>query len=274
MHRSPATPCGHSILPRSRHATLSVRNPHRCKSRLKGRGFWGQSHQLPRLEEARPFILSSSKGLRSVICSPWRVSGPSYRPEPGSVGKVYGLVGLQNVLLHSIKAGSASSGSRWLSACLRIGRWGCRGGYKREAMTQPSWIPFFFFIISSLSFLLNFNLDLEQKLGLGFASHTYPYLLLSLTLHTTSTSTSLYLKTSSLLYIHIPISSLINLFTQLYPRCLSLKPAIKLRLTLDLSPCLESKPLSSRSPTQRQSVVSPSRHHNVAPAPTPQLYHP
>lgn len=216
MHRSPATPCGHSILPRSRHATLSVRNPHRCKSRLKGRGFWGQSHQLPRLEEARPFILSSSKGLRSVICSPWRVSGPSYRPEPGSVGKVYGLVGLENVLLHSIKAGSASSGSRWLSACLRIGRWGgCRGGYKREAMALSSWIPFFFFIISSLSFLLNFNLDLEQRIGLRFASHTCPCLLLSLTLHTTSTSTSLYLKTSSLSYIHIPIPILIYLFTQL-----------------------------------------------------------
>ena len=64
VHRSPATLCSHSILQPTRHATLSVRNPHWCKNRLKERGFWGQSHQLPRLEEARPFILFKQQGIR------------------------------------------------------------------------------------------------------------------------------------------------------------------------------------------------------------------
>ena len=111
-----------SILQQSRHATLSVRNPHQCKSQLKERAFWGQSHQLPRLEEARPFILSSSKGSGAGIRLPWRVSGPSDRPEPGSVEKVYRLVRLEKCHSHSIEAGSETYGSWWLSAWLRIGR--------------------------------------------------------------------------------------------------------------------------------------------------------
>ena len=91
MHRSPATLCGHSILQQSRHATLSVRNPHRCKSRLKERGFWGQSHQLPRLEEARPFILFKQQGIRcrnllaleglgAILQARARIRGEGLRP--------------------------------------------------------------------------------------------------------------------------------------------------------------------------------------------------
>ena len=44
------------------------------------------------------------------FASPWRVSGPSYRPDPGSVEKVYGLVRLENASYTLSKRGQSLMG--------------------------------------------------------------------------------------------------------------------------------------------------------------------
>ena len=141
-------------------------------------------------------------------------------------------------------------------------------------MRRSSCIPFFFSIIFSLSFSSpNQSIPIAES-RLDLAYYTCPCLHQSLTTLHTSTSPHHSTPKTSSLFQDIFNPDFRYLSTSLPPRCLSLKLATKLRPTLDLWPCLQSKPPSSQSPTQRHMVVSPSRHHNVAPAPTLQLSHP